>query len=314
MNRPDFIKFITEPSEIKNLNSQDIKSILDQYPYFQTAHMIYSAYLSSSDDILLYDQLKISAAHINDRSVLYWLLDEQQQKEETVQPPTDYKKTEIPEIAEEIISVTPDNEPFLSKPILENAVIVEAAIINIEDKSIKNPPVKDETLLIPDIQIVPNNHVAIESNEWTNPEPDQMISKPFDSPLNLNQPDSYLLNLISKTVKSYKIYQPQVSEGTTDPEIVSVPHKKDFSLIDKFIKEEPRMSNPKRDFFSPLNMAENSSMDNDEIVSETLAKIYINQGLYEKSLKIYKKLFLEYPEKSSYFAAQIENLENKLRK
>jgi hypothetical protein len=61
-------------------------------------------------------------------------------------------------------------------------------------------------------------------------------------------------------------------------------------------------------------MAENSSVDKDEIVSETLAKIYITQGLYEKSLKIYKKLILEYPEKSSYFAAQIENLENKLRK
>ena len=79
MNRLEFIDLIKEPSRIGNLSTNDIKVILDQYPYFQTAHMIYSAFLNSSNDVLLHEQLKNSAAHINDRSVLYWLLYKQQQ-------------------------------------------------------------------------------------------------------------------------------------------------------------------------------------------------------------------------------------------
>ena len=137
MNRPDFIKILSEPSEIKNLSLTDIKSLLDQYPYFQTAHMIYSAYLNSSDDILLYDQLKISAAHINDRSVLYWLLYEQQQKIERVQPLTEDKKIESKEIVEEIKTEVPDLDIIIPEPVIENPVIPETVSIDIVDKAIE---------------------------------------------------------------------------------------------------------------------------------------------------------------------------------
>ena len=79
-------------------------------------------------------------------------------------------------------------------------------------------------------------------------------------------------------------------------------------LIDKFILENPSISRPKAEFYNPLTVAQNSIIDQENIVSETLAKIYEQQGYVEKAISIYEKLGLKYPKKSSYFAAQIERL------
>ena len=79
-------------------------------------------------------------------------------------------------------------------------------------------------------------------------------------------------------------------------------------LIDKFIAENPSISRPKAEFYNPISMAQNSIVDNSEIVSETLAKIYFKQGYFDKAIEIYEKLSLNNPEKSVYFAAQIETI------
>ena len=80
-------------------------------------------------------------------------------------------------------------------------------------------------------------------------------------------------------------------------------------LIDKFILENPSISRPKAEFYNPISVAQNSIIDQENIVSETLAKIYEKQGYFEKAISIYEKLGLKYPKKSRYFAAQIERLQ-----
>lgn len=79
-------------------------------------------------------------------------------------------------------------------------------------------------------------------------------------------------------------------------------------LIDKFIAENPSISRPKAEFYNPISMAQNSIIDKGDIVSETLAKIYLQQGYFDKAIEIYEKLSLLFPEKSIYFAAQIEKI------
>ncbi len=79
-------------------------------------------------------------------------------------------------------------------------------------------------------------------------------------------------------------------------------------LIDKFILENPTISRPKAEFYNPISVAQNSITDQENIVSETLAQIYEKQGYLDKAISIYEKLGLKYPEKSRYFAAQIERV------
>lgn len=47
------------------------------------------------------------------------------------------------------------------------------------------------------------------------------------------------------------------------------------------------------------------------MVTETLAEIYARQELFQRSIEIYEKLILLFPEKSAYFASLIEKIKNK---
>ncbi len=57
-------------------------------------------------------------------------------------------------------------------------------------------------------------------------------------------------------------------------------------------------------------MAERSVSENKDVISETLAKLLIQQGHKEKAILMYERLCLAFPEKSPYFAAEIEKLKN----
>ncbi len=87
-----------------------------------------------------------------------------------------------------------------------------------------------------------------------------------------------------------------------------------LSIIDKFIQEQPKMAKPRAGFFNPADLATNSMNDTEDIVSETLASIYKKQGNIPRAIKIYEKLILINPEKSTYFAGQIEELLNNSNK
>jgi len=98
-----------------------------------------------------------------------------------------------------------------------------------------------------------------------------------------------------------------------EPEDISPPAKTKAELIDEFIKNLPGISRPKSTFFNPVDAAKISIVDQENVISETLAKIYFDQKYFEKAIKIYEKLSLKFPEKSSYFAALIEKAKNELK-
>lgn len=59
---------------------------------------------------------------------------------------------------------------------------------------------------------------------------------------------------------------------------------------------------------TPQMLAEKSVSENKDILSETLARLYARQGYRDKAIAMYERLCLAFPEKSAYFAAEIEKL------
>lgn len=84
-------------------------------------------------------------------------------------------------------------------------------------------------------------------------------------------------------------------------------------LIDTFLKVNPRIV-PKLDLEdSRGDISEPCLEEDEEIVTETLANIYEQQGHFVKAKDAYEKLILKFPEKSTYFASRIQELEKRIK-
>lgn len=84
-------------------------------------------------------------------------------------------------------------------------------------------------------------------------------------------------------------------------------------LIDTFLKVNPRIV-PKLDLEDSRGDISQACLEEDEeIVTETLASIYEQQGHFVKAKEAYEKLILKFPEKSTYFASRIQELEKRIK-
>ena len=105
-----------------------------------------------------------------------------------------------------------------------------------------------------------------------------------------------------------------LTEGDSHDTVAdNAPTTRQQQLIDDFISQSangkantPPAEQPKENNDTP---AAEESKEQGGFFTETLARIYIQQGRYDKALQIIRQLNLNYPEKSRYFADQIRFLE-----
>lgn len=92
------------------------------------------------------------------------------------------------------------------------------------------------------------------------------------------------------------------------PEITDNPKSQQRSIIDRFIETNPGVIRPRKDFFTPETAAKKSEHLPENLATETLAKVYLQQGNTDGAIRIYERLMLKFPEKNTYFADLIEKI------
>ena len=114
-------------------------------------------------------------------------------------------------------------------------------------------------------------------------------------PLEFDETEEYSFSEWLALTKVQKINREEEEEEETD-------------LINNFIEKSPTIKVEKNKFFSPTETAKSSILENDELITETLARVYLEQEHFEKAIESYKKLSLKYPKKSSFFADHIREI------
>jgi len=85
-----------------------------------------------------------------------------------------------------------------------------------------------------------------------------------------------------------------------------------FHLIDSFLSNKEKKIDPQI-HYKGEDLSEKSWIATDELMTETLAKVFVKQKKYDKALEAYQILGLKYPEKNSFFALRIKEIK-KLQK
>lgn len=80
-----------------------------------------------------------------------------------------------------------------------------------------------------------------------------------------------------------------------------------FELFDSFLEKKKKLK-PKKDFVNKDDLSVKSLASTDELMTETLAKVFVKQKKFENALQAYQILSLKYPEKNSLFADQIKEI------
>ncbi len=305
MNVSDFTYLLQHPEKVsKQEQTRQLEEVLQEYPYFQAARALHLKGLKNLNSFKYNNALKVTAAYTTDRDRLFDFITSaeffQNNIADTISGKYDLREQEYegeevyanPDIDTELIENSED------EPLPRSAVDAE----NILDPTLfqsKDPKV-DESL-------AKEKQQAAEELE---------IGKPLDFKRNEKFSFSEWLQLTS--LKGIRKREPEKEDESV---IESIPtgekdfqKKQKFERIDKFIKENPKISPVSTsDVPMEIDIAASTKFDKNALMTETLAKVYLEQKKYKKAIQAYRILSLKYPEKSSFFADRIKAVQ-KLQK
>ena len=292
MNASLFTSLINRPDAVNEKHTLTLEKIVEEFPYFQSARALRLKGLYSQDSFKYNGELKVTAAHTTDRTVLFEFITSQNFM--AIQKAFfDEKEAAINNIKVHGIEIIrPEPEIIQEKPKvdpLEQSILTSIETASSEEKIIE--PIKEE---------IEEQTVSETASETASQKLE--IGKPLDFSSEEKHSFQEWLQLASfKPIsrEGNSIFENKTEEiSETDLE-----KKKKIEIIDKFIEANPKISPVKN---TPISVVpERSSGDTSYLMTETLAKVYLEQKKYQKAIQAYEILILKYPEKSHFFADRI---------
>ncbi len=347
MNVSEYTYLLQHPDAVLEKQTEGLEKIVQEFPYFQSARALYLKGLYNQNSFKYNYALKIAAAHTTDRSVLFDFITSDTfttvQKTATVTRPAeileinvaseavdDAPKLEVREntieqsIVASINEATPSEKPetielpvetisdadFFPKETSDSEQAQQFTHTTREPESAATEIAPEETLSDSQASSTPIAEAPItEKLEIGKPLPFAMNEKhSFQEWLQLSQ----IKPIVREDAVQVKApdAETEISENQPTPSEVNFEKQKKNELINKFIESSPKIPQMKHDTPIPSTFYEPSKADNSMLMTETLARVYLEQKKYHKAIQAYEILILKYPEKSSFFADRILDIKN----
>lgn len=333
MNREEFLNLIKNTGLIDRPVTAELKELTGIYPWFQSAHLLLLKGLHNTGDVKFENQLKQSALFIGNREVLYYLLypvavagaDAVTEKPVTTAAGIEKAPDNLQVVidsgknSEELIRLLEREESttFQGK---ERGETIDPVVLTVDSEIDESASVTiiydngdekfEETVVFIDPSFsIADSHDLLEIDEVL-PEP-----SPQQEEIAGEQPPDRVMaetGSSSDETKTLELAAGETVYQTSDSAASGALSPDD--LITRFILASPRIEPRMEKKDEPVvDISKPFTEEKSGFITETLARIYVSQGYFSKAIGIYEKLCLKYPEKISYFASRIEEIEKLIK-
>ena len=289
LNQNELTYILQNPHAISKEQTEALNTVLEEYPYFQSVRAVYLKGLKNQNSYKYNQELKTTAAYTTDRSILF-----------------------------DFITSETFLQNEISQNIKQNLQYLKGIEVNVEDISVNKSVQIDDALRaqikgtsgVLDPELFRPKTTVEETQEISQIEEKQELVSAHEI-LNLGKPlefDKSETHSFNEWLKLTCFKPIDRSDEKQDNEVVSKNEEtrsRKYELIDKFISNKPKIS-PEKEISNSGNLAIDRMIQPEALMTETLARIYVEQKNYEKAIQAYKILSLKYPEKSGFFADQIK--------
>ncbi|HKJ49706.1 MAG TPA: hypothetical protein VJ973_11480 [Christiangramia sp.] len=275
---------LENPGEITSEQTREIESVLAESPYFQAARAIRLKGLKEHQEFSYNDALKKTAAYTADRSILFEFITS-----------TEFNQNQIAK------QIREQEERLKQITVYEPEEVHGRRSIDINE-AIKMKQSESERVMDPALFERPEQPESIEDPEKNVSEESSEEKLGIGKPLEFDGKESHSFSEWLKLTKAQPIEREENKSDETDET-----RSRKFELIEEFISKNPKIKPGK--IANKVNLAEQSTTAPESLMTETLAKVYLEQKNYKKAIQAYKILILKNPEKSGFFADQIRAIE-----